>query len=85
MDNLYKESIILVQNFDKKLNNHQILELYGMYKQIKYGNNNQLEPPIFFIQENYKWSYWNKYKNIDKESLKKSFVTKIYSLIKNNM
>ena len=34
MDLLFTESVILVQNLRKIPNDHQLLQLYGIYKQI---------------------------------------------------
>ncbi len=40
LDEYFQENVEKIQNSNKNLNNEQLLELYGLYKQSIIGNNN---------------------------------------------
>lgn len=44
--------------------NTELLKLYGLYKQSKFGNCNVEKPGLFDLKESEKWSAWNKHKGM---------------------
>lgn len=51
------------------------LILYGLYKQAKFGDNNNPQPGFFNYKEKAKWDSWNRMKGIDAQSCMKKYIS----------
>jgi len=62
-----------IKNYN--LDNTQKLELYGLYKQAKFGNCNTQKPGWFDNTVNrYKWDKWNSFKGMKKEEAMRKYI-----------
>ena len=80
-EELFEEAIILVQNLEKKPTNNELLKLYGLYKQSKFGDNNTIQPDMFNLKGKMKWDYWEKEKGKEKESAMQGYIDFVVELI----
>ena len=81
MEELFKEAIILVQNLNTTPTNIELLNLYGLYKQVTVGNNNKEEPSMFYVKEKSKWESWNKHLGKSKEDAMTEYCELVCKLI----
>tara|TARA_Y100000114_G_C11675760_1_gene286096 strand:+ start:324 stop:590 length:267 start_codon:yes stop_codon:yes gene_type:complete len=81
-EDLFEEAVILVQNLDKKPTNNELLKLYGLYKQVKIGDNNTKKPDMFDLKGTMKWDYWMKEKGKDRELAMQDYIEYVVDLIK---
>ena len=64
-----------------KPENDELLILYGLYKQAKFGNNATSEPPMWQIKEKSKWCAWTNNNGKSMEQAKNEYIEFVYSLI----
>tara|TARA_R110002110_G_scaffold185856_1_gene392910 strand:+ start:649 stop:900 length:252 start_codon:yes stop_codon:yes gene_type:complete len=57
------------------------LKLYGLYKQINFGNNNQVKPWSFKIADCYKWQAWKDCEGMEKEKCMELYIVFVNKLI----
>ena len=81
-EELFEEAVILVQNLDEKPSNNELLKLYGLYKQVKSGDNNTPEPAMFNLKAKMKWEYWTKEKGKSREDAMQEYIEYVVELIK---
>jgi len=67
-------------NLPKKPTNDELLELYALYKQSIFGDNETAKPGVFDIQGKYKWEAWNKKKGISKEEAQASYIAYVENI-----
>uniref|UniRef100_A0A5K4F4D1 ACB domain-containing protein n=1 Tax=Schistosoma mansoni TaxID=6183 RepID=A0A5K4F4D1_SCHMA len=70
-----------VKKLKTKPNDHDLLELYALYKQATVGDNNTSSPGILDLKGKAKWNAWNGKKGICREEAKKLYVDKAKCLI----
>lgn len=70
----FNKSIFWLKDNIKKLSSNEKLKLYGLFKQIMYGNNNFSKPLICDYQNYKKWKEWEKNKNMSKEIATQKYV-----------
>ncbi|CAH8497621.1 unnamed protein product [Schistosoma turkestanicum] len=70
-----------VKKLRTKPNDSELLELYGLYKQVTVGDNNTSAPGMFDLKGKAKWNAWNGRKGMCKEEAKNLYVNKVKSLI----
>lgn len=83
-ENLTKNFKNASENVKKLLHvsNEDKLILYGYYKQAILGNNNIIQPSIFYRVDMVKWKAWNACKDLSKEDSMKAYIEKVESLKK---
>ena len=50
------------------------LKLYGLYKQVNFGNNNQPKPWSYKMTECYKWQAWKDCEGMSKEKCMELYI-----------
>lgn len=65
------------------VSNEDKLFLYGNYKQIMFGNNNEEKPSIFDRVGIEKWKSWKSYENVDKKICMENYIKKVKSIYSN--
>lgn len=60
--------------------NDELLILYGLYKQAKFGNNATSEPPVWQIKEKSKWRAWTNNNGKSMEQAKNEYIEFVYRL-----
>ena len=60
----YSEKVKTLKNKPK---DEDLLKLYGLYKQSKFGDNNTSKPWAFQFESSAKWNSWEVNKGISKE------------------
>ena len=78
MEEEYKKALEDV----KKTNPNQDdkLKLYGLYKQINFGNNNEAKPWSYQLEKSYKWQAWKDNENKSKEECMKLYIELVKQL-----
>ena len=82
-DDLYLEfenSAKEINELKKKPDNEELLNLYGLYKQAKFGNNKSSKPSIFNIKDKLKWESWEKQKGKGKIKSCKEYINLVEEL-----
>ena len=64
------------------LNNDQLLQLYGLYKQATVGDNNDAQPSFYQLEAKSKWNAWNGRKGLSKEQAETQYIALVNSLLK---
>lgn len=60
------------------------LKLYGLYKQINFGNNNESKPWSYQVEKCYKWQSWKDNQGKDKEKCMELYINLVTKIIKQN-
>ena len=69
-----------IENFTVKPTNEELLLLYGLYKQSKFGNNNTSAPFLIDIKNKAKWTAWNQQKNKTKIAAQEEYIAFVENL-----
>ena len=72
----------IVKKLKTKPNDDELLQLYGLYKQAKFGNNNTEKPGFLDFKGSKKWNSWNENMNLSKYDSEVKYITIVNSLIK---
>lgn len=65
---------ILLDKSTQQLTDNEILGLYGLYKQVLYGNNNTPKPNFWNITAKAKWESWTQCKGFRREEAEKEYI-----------
>ena len=65
---------------DKMFTQHQLIKLYGLYKQSVYGDNYYSMPSFINLKDYVMWEEWNKHKGKSNKDCEKEFI-EYYNLI----
>ena len=82
MDNLkekFDRAIEDVKNTNPNQNDK--LKLYGLYKQINFGNNKETKPWSYQLEKSYKWQAWKDNENKSKEECMELYINLVNKLI----
>lgn len=63
----------------ESMSNEDMLELYGYFKQAKYGDNKESEPWTINAVKHAKWKAWTKNKGMTTASAKTKYIEKVQS------
>lgn len=58
----------------KKLDNNELLSVYGLYKQATIGDNNTSRPGIFDLKGKAKWDAWESKRGMSTLEAKKTYI-----------
>ena len=58
----------------------QKLKLYGLYKQVNFGDNNEIKPWSFQVEKFYKWKAWKDNHGMSKEKAMELYVQLVNQL-----
>ena len=61
----------------KKLTNHELLDLYGLFNQATIGDNNTSEPMVFDMKGQAKWDAWYSFKGVSCEEAEAAFINRV--------
>jgi len=72
----FEQTVALVNNNKGKVNvsTLQLTNIYGLYKQATYGDNNHEAPYAIQATAYAKWSAWNKYKGLKPSEAKRQYI-----------
>ena len=76
------ESAIEIVNKLKDLNNNELLSIYGLFKQAKFGDNQKEKPGMLDFKGQKKWEAWNSFKGVNSDNAKQQYVTLSIKLFK---
>ena len=80
---LFEKYTQLAKLLPKKPSDEDMLILYGLYKQSKFGNCDTSKPnSIFNYKEKLKWETWHSYKGMEIETAMKYYIKKVQELYK---
>jgi acyl-CoA-binding protein len=82
-DDLFEEHVKNVQKYKKNINNKDLLELYGLYKQSLLGNCPQTNNFKTF-KEKKMYESWYSFKGYDQNESKQLFINKVTNIITKN-
>ena len=74
LENNFNNAINIVNNLTKRPNDDELLEIYGFFKQAKFGDNNNNKPLFFNFKQIKKWKAWNKCKNLKRDDSKQKYI-----------
>ena len=74
----------LVKTITNTLNNSDLLELYGYYKQATQGDCNIQQPSYFNFKEYKKWEAWKLQLGKNETDMKVLYIEKVKTLINKN-
>lgn len=80
-EELFKEASILVQNLDKTPDNNELLKLYGLYKQGKFGDAKETSSNFFDIKGRMKAENWERQKGKTQEEAMQEYTEFVVTLI----
>jgi len=78
----FNQAAEYVKNLKTKPDNEELSKLYGLFKQAKFGDNNNDKPSFINFKETKKWSSWNENKGKTKYDSEVEYITLVNSLIK---
>ena len=56
------------------------LKLYGLYKQVHFGDNNESKPWSYQVEKSYKWQAWRENQGMSKEKAMQLYVELVSKL-----
>ncbi|CAO3631053.1 unnamed protein product [Cunninghamella blakesleeana] len=69
-----------VKALKKTPSNDKLLELYGLFKQAKEGDNTTTRPGVFDPKGKAKWDAWTKNKGLSQEEAEKKYIALVEEL-----
>ena len=78
----FESAIQIVNNLKQKPSNEDLLIIYGLFKQAKFGDNNEPQPGFLDFKGYKKWEAWNKNKGITEDEAKQNYINKAMELFK---
>ena len=74
LNSRFNQSAEDVKKLPKRPTNDEILNLYGLYKQSIYGNNNTERPGFMDFTAKSKWDAWKKHLGKNSDTAKKEYI-----------
>tara|TARA_B100000963_G_C22632257_1_gene675566 strand:- start:1785 stop:2051 length:267 start_codon:yes stop_codon:yes gene_type:complete len=71
----------LIKTITQNVQNNDLLELYGYYKQATQGDCNTIQPSYFNFKEYKKWEAWKQNLGKDQNNMKLLYINKVKSLM----
>ncbi|XP_011500768.1 PREDICTED: acyl-CoA-binding protein homolog [Ceratosolen solmsi marchali] len=71
-----------VKNLQKRPTDHELLELYALFKQGSLGDVNTSRPGMFDLKGKAKWDAWSSKKGMSKDEAKETYVKFVETLLK---
>jgi diazepam-binding inhibitor (GABA receptor modulating acyl-CoA-binding protein) len=65
--NNFIDAVERVKKLKQQPSDQDLLQLYGLYKQVTVGNNNNPRPMFWDLKGQSKWDAWESYRNMSKE------------------
>ncbi len=78
----FESAIQIVNNLKKKPSNEDLLIIYGLFKQAKFGDNNEPQPGFLDFKGSKKWEAWNNNKGTSENDAKQRYINKAMELFK---
>lgn len=69
----FQKSVRDFKNLNKNISPEDFLNIYGLYKQSLFGNNDSPKPWFFLIKSNNKWNAWKNHYGKSKLQSKKEY------------
>lgn len=82
LDKSFESAIQIVNNLKKTPSNEELLLIYALYKQGKFGDNNTTQPGFLDFKGAKKWEAWNNLKGKPQNEAKQSYVSLAMELFK---
>ncbi|CAH8254408.1 unnamed protein product [Arabidopsis lyrata] len=77
----FEEHAEKVNTLTKLPSNEDLLILYGLYKQAKFGNVDTSRPGMFSMKERAKWDAWKAVEGKSSEEAMNDYITKVKQLL----
>lgn len=84
IESQFQEAVRNFRNLNIEINQDDFLNIYGLYKQSLFGDNNTPKPWFFMIKNNNKWFAWKNHYGKSKLQSKKEYADIIYNLKTDN-
>ena len=78
----FLNAVETVKKLSTEPTTEELMELYGLYKQVTVGDINIEQPSFFSFREGKKWTAWNNYKGMDRFDAEVKYVITVNKLIK---
>lgn len=82
LDKSFESAIQIVNNLKKKPCNEELLLIYGLFKQSKFGDNTTTQPGFLDFKGAKKWEAWNNLKGTNQNEAKQSYINLAMELFK---
>jgi len=70
-----------VKNLTTSPNDTELLELYGLFKQVTVGDVNTARPGMLDFKGKAKWDAWERKKGVSKEDAEKAYIELVQKLL----
>uniref|UniRef100_A0A0V0GD03 Putative acyl-coa-binding protein 5 n=1 Tax=Triatoma dimidiata TaxID=72491 RepID=A0A0V0GD03_TRIDM len=77
----FNEAAENVKNLTKRPGDEELLELYALYKQGNFGDNNTAKPGVLDIKGRHKWDAWDKLKGTSKDTAMEKYIAIVKKLV----
>ena len=81
LESRFKKAIEDVKNTNPSQTDK--LKLYGLYKQVNFGDNNESKPWSYQMEKSYKWQAWKDNSGKSKELCMDLYIKLVEKLLKN--
>ena len=81
LESRFKKAIEDVKNTNPSQTDK--LKLYGLYKQVNFGDNNESKPWSYQMEKSYKWQAWKDNSRKSKELCMDLYIKLVEKLLKN--
>ena len=81
LDNEFEESSKKIHSLKSRPSNDELLKLYSLYKQGKFGDNNEKKPGMLDIKGRKKHEAWSNLKGMDSTKAKEEYIKLVDQLI----
>lgn len=82
LDKSFESAIQIVNNLKVKPNDNELLTVYGLFKQSKFGDNNTDKPGFFDFKGCKKWDAWESQKGKSQNEAKQQYINLSMELFK---
>ena len=78
---LFNNAAKAVMKLNKSPTNDEMLELYGLFKQAKFGDNTSPEPSLLYYKAKAKWGAWEKNKGMKQDDAMITYIKLVSKMI----
>ncbi|XP_046678870.1 acyl-CoA-binding protein homolog [Homalodisca vitripennis] len=81
LEQRFLEAVEKVKTLTQRPTDEELLELYALFKQGNFGDNNTDKPGMFDVKGKYKWEFWMKKKGMTKEEAQEEYIKFVETLL----
>lgn len=81
LDERFNEAQVRVKTLTVRPTDQELLELYALFKQGTFGDNNTSKPGMFDLKGKAKWNAWNEKKGMAQDESKEKYIAYVDQLL----